>query len=106
MSCMVRPGARYPAPLPDLAISPEEHVFRGLVERGHGFEAISAFLRIDQERVSEWIARFGLVTPHHRPMRHSKSPRAWPPEDYYRFIECWTAGWHAASIGQRFGRSA
>jgi hypothetical protein len=69
-------------------------------------QAISAFLRIDRESVSEWIVRLDLPTPHDRPMRQSRSLKAWAVEDYFRFIECWTAGWRADSIGQQFGRSA
>src|SRR3954447_24859625 len=106
MACIVGPVTGCPAPLLNPTTTPRDRVLRGLVERGHGLEAISACLGTDRERVSEWVARLGLATPHDRPMRQSKSSEAWAAEDYYRFIECWTAGWRAASIGQQFGRSA
>lgn len=39
-------------------------------------------------------------------MRRSAGPRAWVAGDYFRFIESWVKGWHAASIGEQIGRTA
>ena len=85
---------------------PNEAVLRGLVERGHGLDAISTFLRVDGETVLDWAITLDLPTPQDRPMRRSTGPRAWATGDYFRFIESWLKGWHAASIGEQFGRSA
>ena len=81
-------------------------ILRGMVGRGHGLDAISTFLHLDREEVLERVVRLDLPTPHDRPMRRTAGPKAWASGDYFRFIECWVAGWHAASIGERFGRSA
>jgi hypothetical protein len=81
-------------------------VLRGLVGRGHGLEALSIFLRLDRQEVLELVVSLDLPNPHNRPMRATRGPKAWVASDYFHFIQCWTAGWHAASIGDRFGRSA
>ena len=81
-------------------------VLRGLIEKGHGLDAISTFLRVDRETVLDWAAMLDLPTPHDRPMHRSVGPKAWPAGDYFQFIESWVKGWHAVSIGEQFGRSA
>lgn len=86
--------------------APNNAVLRGMVEKGHGLHAISTFLRLDRGTVMDWVVRLDLPTPHDRPLRPNRSPRAWAPGSYFRFIECWTGGWHAASIGEHFRRSA
>ena len=85
---------------------PNETVLRGLVEKGHGLDAISTFLRVDRETVLDWAVMLDLPTPHDQPMRRSAGPKAWAAGDYFRFIESWVSGWRAASIGEQFGRSA
>jgi len=82
-----------------------ETVLRGLVEKGHGLDAISTFLQVDRETVLDWAVTLDLPTPEDRPMRRSTGPKAWATGDYFRFIESWLKGWHAASIGEQFGRS-
>src|ERR1700712_5136102 len=72
----------------------DDVVLRGLVGRGHGLDAISTFLRLGREDVMEWVVRMDLPTPHNRPMRRISGPKAWLAGDYFRFIECWVAGWH------------
>src|SRR3954464_9140348 len=72
-------------------------ILRGMVGRGHGLDAISTFLHLDREKVLERVIRLDLATPHDRPMRRTAGPKAWASGDYFRFIECWVAGWHAAS---------
>ena len=83
-----------------------DDVLRGLVGRGHGLDAISTFLHLDREEVLERVVRLDLPTPPDRPMCRATGSKAWDSGDYFRFIECWVAGWHAASIGEKFGRSA
>ena len=85
---------------------PNEAVLRGLIEKGHGLDAISTFLRVDHDRLRDWVATLNLPTPHDRPMHRSVGPKAWPAGDYFRFIENWVKGWHAVSIGEQLGRSA
>lgn len=85
---------------------PNEAVLRGLVERGHGLDAISTFLRVDRETVLDWAITLDLPISQECPVRRSTGPRAWAAGDYFRFIESWLKGWHAASIGEQFGRSA
>ena len=85
---------------------PNEAVVRGLVEKGHGLDAISTFLRVDRETVLDWAVMLDLPTPHDQPMRRSAGPKAWAASDYFRLIESWVSGWRAASIGEQFGRSA
>ena len=85
---------------------PNETVLRGLVEKGHGLDAISTFLRVDRETVLDWAVMLDLPTPHDQPMRRSAGSKAWAVSDYFRFIESWVSGWRAASIGEQFGRSA
>ena len=84
----------------------KDRVLHGLVERGHGLDAISTFLRVEREEVLDRVIRLDLPTPHDRPMRRSSGAKAWAAGDYFRFIECWISGWHATSIGEQFGRSA
>lgn len=99
-------GLKLPGVSPTKIQVPNEPVLRGLVGRGHGLDAISTFLHLDREEVLERVVRLDLPTPHVRQMRRTAGPNAWASGDYFRFIECWVAGWHAASIGERFGRSA
>ncbi|RYF21631.1 MAG: hypothetical protein EOO77_05685, partial [Oxalobacteraceae bacterium] len=79
---------------------PNEAVVRGLVEKGHGLDAISTFLRVDRKTVLDWAVMLDLPTPHDQPMRRSAGPKAWEAGDYFRFIEIWVSGWRAASIGE------
>ncbi|UZO94726.1 hypothetical protein [Roseomonas mucosa] len=83
-----------------------DDVLRGLVARGHGLDAISVFLQNSCDEVLENVVRLGLPTPHDRQFRAHSGPRAWNPADYLSFIQDWTAGLHAESIGFRLGRSA
>jgi len=85
---------------------PNEAVLRGMVEKGHGLVAISTFLQVGRETVLDWAVMLDLPTPHDRPMRQSTGAKAWVAGDYFRFIESWMSGWHAASIGEQFDRSA
>ena len=87
-------------------VTEKDRVLRGLVEQGHGLDAIATFLRVERREVLDWVIRLDLPTPHDRPMRRGSGAKAWVAGDYLRFIECWTGGWHAASIGKQFGRSA
>ena len=93
--------------------SPPEHttfrneaVLRGMVARGHGLEAISAYLQQSPEEILDAVVGLDLPTPHDRPLRQSSSPKAWKASDYLPLIQHWLAGFHAATIGERFGRSA
>ena len=88
------------------SLSENEAALPGLVARGHGLDAISVFLQRSREEVLEGIVRLNLPTPHDRPFRAHSGPKAWNPADYLSFIQDWTAGLHAESIGLRFGRSA
>lgn len=88
------------------APSRNDDVLRGLVARGHGLDAITVFLQHSRDEVLENIVRLGLPTPHDRPFRAHSGPRAWNPADYLSFIQDWTSGLHAESIGFRLGRSA
>lgn len=99
-------GLPLPRALPAKPHAPNEAVLRGLVGRGHGMDAISAFLQVDREEVLDWVVGLDLPTPHDRPLRRSAGPKAWATGDYFRFIESWVKGWNAASIGEQFGRSA
>lgn len=99
-------GLRLPKVLSRKPHVPNEAVLRGLAQKGHGLDAISTFLRVDRETVLIWAVMLDLPTPHDRPMRRGTGPKAWAAADYFRFIESWVNGWHAASIGEQFGRSA
>ena len=99
-------GIPLPRVIPTKSRVPNEDVLRGLVQKGHGLEAISSFLRVSPEAVLDWAVTLGLPNPHNRPMRRNAGAKAWAASDYFRFIKRWMDGWHAASIGEQFGRSA
>lgn len=84
----------------------DDAVLSSLVARGHGLDAISAFLHQSREQIIESVVRLNLSTPHDRPFRARSGPKAWNPADYPSFILDWISGLHAESIGKRFGRSA
>jgi hypothetical protein len=76
-----------------------------LLAQGHGREALSFFLALSKDAILDLAVQFGLPTPHDRPLRRSRSPRAWSQSDFLTLFEGWFANWSAACIGERLGRS-
>ncbi|WP_312654951.1 hypothetical protein, partial [Escherichia coli] len=52
------------------------------------------------------VVELDLPTPHNRPPRKAGGRNPWSFTDTALFIVLWTAGWHAESLGERFGRSS
>ncbi|MBI0537034.1 hypothetical protein D9599_15795 [Roseomonas sp. KE2513] len=77
----------------------------GMVGKGHGVASIATFLGVDSAFVLERVLVRGLATPHDRPLRTRRHPKAWPAAHFRRLIDCWLDGWKAASAAEALGRS-
>ena len=76
-----------------------------MVARGHGIEALSLYLGLARTALLDLIVELDLPTPHDRPLRKPGGRNPWTFADTTLFIVLWMAGWHAESLGERFGRS-
>ena len=81
LASIAAPEVVRPNPAPTDASPPErttfrnEAVLRGMVARGHGLEAISAYLQQSPEEILDTVVRLDLPTPHDRPLRQSSGPK-------------------------------
>ncbi len=80
-------------------------VLPGMVARGHGIDALSLYLGLARTALLDLIVELDLPTPHDRPLRKPGGRNPWTFADTTLFIVLWMAGWHAESLGERFGRS-
>jgi len=76
-----------------------------MVARGHGLDTLCLYLAIARTALLDLIVSMGLATPHDRAHRRAGGRNPWSPDDIPVFIELWVAGWQAASLAERFGRS-
>jgi len=88
--------------IPDLL----RRVLPGMVARGHGIDALSLYLGLARTVLLDLVVELDLPTPQDRPLRRPGGRNPWTFADTTLFIVLWMAGWHAESLGQRFGRSA
>ncbi len=80
-------------------------VLPGMVARGHGIDALSLYLGLARTVLLDLIVELDLPTPHDRPLRKPGGRNPWTFADTTLFIVLWMGGWHAESLGERFGRS-
>ena len=106
------PGTTALLPVPSLAgdAGPTaswryDGVLAGMIAKGHGLAAISAYLGDEAATVLERVLMRGLTTPHEKPLRVSHHPKAWPVADFRCLIDYWLDGWKASSVATVFGRS-
>ena len=76
-----------------------------MVARDHGVDALSLYLDLARTALLDLIVELDLPTPHDRPLRKPGGRNPWTFADTTLFIVLWMAGWHAESLGERFGRS-
>lgn len=81
------------------------HVLPGMVARGHGLELLCACLGLARAALLDLVVELDLPTPHDRPMRKPGGRNPWTFADTVLFVALWVAGWHAESLGERFGRT-
>ena len=77
-----------------------------MVARDHSIDALSLYLGLARTVLLDLIVELDLPTPHDRPLRRPGGRNPWTFADTTLFIVLWMAGWHAESLGERFGRSA
>jgi len=82
-----------------------QRVLPSMVARGHGIDALSLYLGLARTVLLALIVELDLPTPHDRPLRKPGGRNPWTFADTTLFIVLWMAGWHAESLGERFGRS-
>ncbi|MDT8350995.1 hypothetical protein [Roseomonas mucosa] len=80
-------------------------VLAGMVAKGHGVATIATFLGVDAAFVLERVLMRALATPHDRPLRTRRHPKAWSAAHVRHLIDCWLNGWNAASAAEALGRS-
>ncbi len=80
-------------------------ILPGMVGRGYGLETLCLYLAVARTALLELIVVLGLPTPHGRAHRRPGGRNPWSPDDISAFIALWVDGWHASSLGERFGRS-
>jgi len=102
LPCGTDPNRSASWSIPDLL----RRVLPGMVARGHGIDALSLYLGLARTVLLDLIVELDLPTPHDRPLRRPGGRNPWTFADTTLFIVLWVAGWHAESLGQRFGRSA
>ncbi len=90
------------APVPKLL----QRILPGMVARGHGIDALCHYLDLARTVLLDLLVELDLPMPHDRPLRKPGGRNPWSFADTTLFIVLWMAGWHAESLGQRFGRSA
>ena len=76
-----------------------------MVARGHGIDALCLYLGIARTALLDLLVELDLPTTHDRPMRKPGGRNPWSFADTTLFVVLWMAGWHAESLGERFGRS-
>ena len=92
-SCMAPPP-------PDLL----RQVLPGMVARGHGIEALCAYLGLTQPALLDLVVELELPTPRDKALR-KPGRLGWALSDTSLFVVIWMAGWHVDSLSARFGRS-
>lgn len=78
----------------------------GMAARGYGIGALCAYLGLARTMLLDLVVELDLPTPHDRPPRKPGGRNPWTFADTALFIVLWMAGWHAESLGERFGRTA
>jgi hypothetical protein len=96
------PATSSPAPGPGGLLA---RILPGMVGRGHGLDTLCLYLAIARTALLDLVVALGLPTPHDRAHRRAGGRNPWRPEDIPAFIALWMAGWHAASLAERYGRS-
>jgi len=82
-----------------------QRILPSMVARGHGIDALCLYLDLTRTVVLDLLIELDLPTPHDRPLRKPGGRNPWTFADTTLFIVLWMAGWHAESLGERFGRS-
>lgn len=77
-----------------------------MLARGHGIDALCLYLDLARTVLLDTLVELDLPTPHDRPLRRPGGRKPWSFADTTLFVVLWMAGWHAESLGERFGRSA
>jgi len=77
-----------------------------MLARGHGIDALCLYLDLARTVLLDTLVELDLPTPHDRPLRRPGGRNPWSFADTTLFVVLWMAGWHAESLGERFGRSA
>ena len=80
-------------------------ILPGMIARGHGIETLCLYLKLARTVLYDLVVELNLPTPHDKPLRKVGGRNPWSIPDTILFIVLWMAGWHAESLGQRFGRS-
>lgn len=89
-----------------LTRSVRDRTLIGLVAKGHGLEAICAFLGLLQVDLLARICALNLSTPYNGSVRRKNGNRnAWQLAEIRQLIELWELNLGSASIAARLGRS-
>ena len=87
--------------------SVRDNTLIGLVRKGHGLEAICAFLGLMQIDLLARVYALALTTPHNGSVRRKNGIRnAWQLGEIRQLIELWEQNLSSASISAKLGRSA
>jgi len=87
------------------AITQYRQLLTGMLARGHGIEALCAFLTLTRDVLLDLLVQFDLPTPHDRPLRRTGGLHAWVPSDYSTLLTGWLENWPTACIAQEIKRS-
>lgn len=91
---------------PGLSRSVRDKTLIGLASKGHGLEAICAFLGLLQVDLLARICALNLTTPHNGSVRRKNGNRnAWQLGEIRQLIELWEENFSSTSIAAKFGRS-
>jgi hypothetical protein len=89
-----------PAPTPMV-----DQLLVGMVGAGHGAQALSFYLGLEDAEVQERVAAFGLAQPPEKRLRRPTSANPWSVEDIRLLIALWLENVAVGSIAATFARS-
>ena len=103
-ACSCPPWAAHIADTAPTSSDLARKLLPGMVARGHGIEALCAYLGLARIALLDLVVALDLPTPHDRAPR--KPGRfGWSLADATLLVTLWMAGWHVDSLAAHFGRS-
>ncbi len=82
-----------------------DRLLKGMMSAGHGLEALSFYLGLEENELRDRVAALGLDQPTEKRLRRSGAANPWSLHDTRLFMALWLDNVSAASMAEAFGRS-
>ena len=80
-----------------------DRLLKGMMSAGHGLEALSFYLGLEENAVRDRVAALGLDQPSEKRLRRSGAANPWSLHDTRLFMALWLDNVSAASMAEAFG---